>query len=64
MSEANKKPALPGKKRWRVEKNPGVDARDERNSNLQREAEEMAKPAPGLRQIRGVGRDGCLCGEK
>lgn len=59
MSEANKKPALPGKRRWRPEKNPGVDTRDQRNEHPNGETPQ--KEAPGLRQIRGVGRDGCLC---
>ncbi len=60
MSEDNKKPALPGKKRWRPEKNPGVDARDQRDPN---HGETPQKPAPGLRQIRGIGRDEHLCKE-
>lgn len=63
MAEVDKKPARAGKKNWREEKNGGVDARDERKSNLQKELEEMAKPAPGLRQIRGISRDGHLCKE-
>jgi hypothetical protein len=58
MSEANKKPALPGKKRWRPEKNGGVDARDQRAVH---DEEQMKKPAPGLRQIRGIAREGHLC---
>jgi hypothetical protein len=56
VSEANKKPARAGKKRWRPEKNPGVDARDQRGSG-----ETPQKSAPGLREIRGVGRSGHLC---
>ena len=58
MAQADRKPARAGKKRWRPEKNPGVDARDQRDPN---HGETPQKEAPGLRQIRGVGRDGCLC---
>jgi hypothetical protein len=57
MSENDKKPARAGKKHWRPEKNGGVDARDQ----LKAESEEMKKPAQGLRQLKGVGRDGCIC---
>jgi hypothetical protein len=55
---SDKKPARPGKLRWRPEKNPGVDARDQRNENPNGETPQ--KEAAGLRQIRGIGRDGCL----
>lgn len=57
MSENDKKPARAGKKNWRPEKNGGVDARDQRAA----ESEEMAKPAQGLRQLRGLGPTDCLC---
>ena len=49
------KPARAGKKHYREEKNPGVDSRDAH------ESEQMKKPAPGLRALRGVGRDEHLC---
>lgn len=52
------KPARAGKKRWRPEKNPGVDARDQRDPH---HGETIQKPAPGLREIRGMGREGSLC---
>ena len=58
MSEANKKPALPGKKHWRPEHNGGVDARDQRDPN---HGETLQKPAEGLRKILGIGRDEHLC---
>jgi hypothetical protein len=58
MAEADKKPGRPGKLRYRKEKNPGVDARDQRDPN---HGETPQKPAPGLREIRGIGRDSTLC---
>ena len=53
------KPALAGKKRWRSEKNPGVDARDNRGDK--NNGETPQKEAHGLRQMTGVGRDGHIC---
>jgi hypothetical protein len=50
------KPANAGKKRWRPEHNPGVDSRDQRAAEP-----DPQKPAPGLRTIRGIGRDDHLC---
>ena len=58
MAQTDKKPARPGKKHYQKEKNPGVDARDQRDPN---HGETPQKPAPGLRDIRGIGRDGHLC---
>jgi hypothetical protein len=58
----SERPALAGKKHYREEKNPGVDSRDQRAA-VEREAEEMAKPAPGLRALRNIGREGSLCME-
>jgi hypothetical protein len=55
--ESSKKPARAGKLHYRVEKNKGVDARDQ----MKAESEEMKKPAQGLRELKGVGRDGCIC---
>lgn len=49
------KPALAGKKKWRSEKNPGVDSRDNNPG------ETPQKEAHGLRAMRGIGRDGHLC---
>ena len=60
MTTQSEKPARAGKKNWRPEKNGGVDARDERAAKLAHDEEEMHKPAPGLRALRGVGRDGHL----
>ncbi len=53
---ARDKQFLPGKTRLREEKNPGVDSRDNQDAY-----EPHQKPAPGLRQIRGIGRDDHLC---
>ncbi len=52
----SEKPARAGKKRWRPEKNPGVDSRDQRKAELNPQ-----KPAPGLREIRGLAPDEHLC---
>jgi hypothetical protein len=50
------KPARAGKKKWRPEKNPGVDSRDQRGNQ-----ETPQKPAQGLRELRGISRDEHLC---
>ena len=56
---SHNKPARAGKLRWRPEKNPGVDTRDQRNEHPNGETPQ--KEANGLRQILGVGRDGDIC---
>jgi hypothetical protein len=58
----SERPARAGKKNYREEKNIGVDSRDQRAA-VAKEEEEMAKPAPGLRALRNIGRDGSLCME-
>ena len=58
MAQTDKKPARPGKKHYQKEKNPGVDARDQRDPN---HGETIQKEAPGLRDILGIGRDAHLC---